>query len=166
MSMKTFEDLFIRELKDLYSVEKQLTRALPKMAKAASSESLKEAFHQHLQQTKQQMERLEQIFELLGKRARSEKCVAMEGLIEEGQEIISEDIEGSVKDAALIGAAQRVEHYEIAAYGTARTFAHHLGHSEAESLLDQTLREEKETDEKLTRLAESEVNVQAEQVTS
>jgi ferritin-like metal-binding protein YciE len=163
MSLKTLDDLLLHELKDLYNAEKQLIRALPKMAEAASSEKLREAFEEHLAQTKTHVERLEQVFERLGKSARGTKCDAMEGLIEEGKKMIEEDAEPPVKDAGLIASAQRVEHYEIAGYGTARTFASLLGHEEVESLLEQTLEEEKETDVRLTELAESEINIQAEQ---
>ena len=163
MKMQSLHDLYVEELKDLYSAENQLLKALPKLAKAASSESLKEAFEEQLEVTKQQVERLDQIFEKLGKSARGKKCVAMEGLIEEGSEIISrkKEFEPGVLDAALIGAAQKVEHYEIAGYGTVRTYATLLGEDEAAELLQETLNEEGETDEKLTALAESEINVEA-----
>jgi len=159
MKLDSLENLFVHELKDLLSAEKQLIKALPKMAKGAASEALKEAIEDHLEQTKTHVERLEAIFENLGKAARAEHCKAMEGLIQEGSELIEEEGEPMVKDAALIGAAQRVEHYEISAYGTARTIAELLGNREAVTLLQQTLDEEKETDEKLTELAMSEVNV-------
>jgi ferritin-like metal-binding protein YciE len=161
MALRTLEDLFVKELKDLYSAEKQILKALPKMAKAASSEKLREGFEEHREQTEGHVERLEKIFESLGKPSRGVKCAAMEGIIEEGKELLEEDADESVMDAALIAAAQRVEHYEIAAYGTVRTLARMLGNSEAEELLQQTLDEEKQTDEKLTELAESEVNVAA-----
>jgi len=161
MALRTLEDLFVQELKDLYSAEKQILKALPKMAKAASSEKLREGFEEHREQTEGHVERLEKIFESLGKPSRGVKCAAMEGILEEGKELLEEDADESVMDAALIAAAQRVEHYEIAAYGTVRTLARMLGHSEAEELLQQTLDEEKQTDEKLTELAESEVNVAA-----
>lgn len=163
-ALKTLEDLFLHELKDLYSAEKQLVSALPKMAKAASSEKLRQGFEEHLEQTKGHVERLEKIFDKLGKSHRGHKCAAMEGLIEEGKQMIEENAAPEVKDAGLIGAAQRVEHYEIAGYGTARTLASHLHNPEAEELLQQTLDEEKATDEKLTQLAESEINIMAEQV--
>ncbi|HZQ69336.1 MAG TPA: ferritin-like domain-containing protein [Terriglobales bacterium] len=153
-------DLYIDELKDLYNAENQLLKALPKMAKAASSEQLKEGFEEHLEQTRGQVQRLEVIFESLGENPKGKKCVGMEGLVKEGSEIMGEDFEGAVMDAALIGAAQRVEHYEIAAYGTASEFARILGESDHVSLLEETLREEKETDEKLTKLAE-EINSEA-----
>jgi len=161
MPMHTLEDLFVHELKDLYSAEKQILRALPKMAKAASSEKLREGFEEHRPQTEGHVERLEQILEELGKPTRGPKCAGMEGILEEGKELMEEDMDESVCDAALIAAAQRVEHYEIAGYGAVRTLAKMLGHSDAEKLLQQTLDEEKETDEKLTELAESEVNVAA-----
>jgi ferritin-like metal-binding protein YciE len=161
MSLRSLEDLFIHELKDLYHAEKQLVRALPKMAKAASSEKLRDGFESHLAQTNEHVSRLEEIFEMLGKGSRGEKCAAMEGLIEEGQKMIDEDAEPSVKDAGLIACAQRIEHYEIAGYGVARTFAHLLGHTDAADLLQTTLDEEKETDIQLTELAETEINVDA-----
>lgn len=161
MKLKTIEDLFHHELKDLYSAENQLVKALPKMAKAASNEELKAGFEEHLEQTKGHVARLDQIAEMIGKKLGGHKCKAMEGLVEEGAELISEDAEDSVRDAGLIGAAQRVEHYEIAGYGTAIALAKTLSQSEAASLLEKTLQEEKETDAKLTKLAESTVNAAA-----
>jgi ferritin-like metal-binding protein YciE len=161
MKLDSIENLFIHELKDLLSAEKQLVKALPKMAKGASSQALREGIEEHLEQTKEHVERLEQIFQLLDKSPRAEHCTAMEGLIEEGSQLLEEEGESHVKDAALIGAAQRVEHYEISAYGTARTLAELLGLDKAVKLLQQTLDEEKATDEKLTELATSEVNVEA-----
>src|SRR5882724_9322617 len=147
-------ELYIDELRDLYSAENQLVKALPKLAKASSSDELREGFTEHLEQTKGHVQRLEQIFEALGESPKGKKCAGMEGLVEEGSEVMKEeDFEGSVMDAALIGAAQRVEHYEIAAYGTARAFAELLGEADHVSLLSETLNEEKETDEKLTELA-------------
>jgi ferritin-like metal-binding protein YciE len=160
-ALRTLEDLFVHELRDLHSAEKQLLKALPKMAKAAASEHLRQGFEDHLAQTEGHVERLDKILEQLGKSSRGPKCDAMEGLIEEGKKMIEEEAEDHVKDAGLIAAAQRVEHYEIAGYGTARTFARLLGHFEAEALLQQTLDEEKETDHRLTDLAESEINVAA-----
>ena len=160
MPEKGLKELYIDELKDLYNAENQLVKALPKMAKAAASEELRAGFEEHLEQTRGHVTRLEQIFESLGESPRGKKCKGMEGLVEEGAEIIDEDLEDSVKDAGLIGAAQRVEHYEIAAYGTVKAFADTLGHSEHVSLLEETLEEEKETDEKLTDLAKQ-INVQA-----
>jgi ferritin-like metal-binding protein YciE len=161
METTSLHELFIKELQDLYDAEKQLIKALPKMAKAAGSDELREGFEEHLEQTKEHTQRLEQIFENLGEDAKGEKCKGMEGLIREGSKILRENMEEPVKDAALISAAQRVEHYEIAAYGTVRTWANQMQHEEAASLLEQTLSEEKETDQKLTRLAES-INVEAE----
>ena len=142
--------------------ENQLVKALPKMANAASSDELRKGFEEHLEHTRGHVQRLEQIFESLGESPKGKKCVGMEGLVKEGSEVIEEDFEGALMDAALIGAAQRVEHYEIAAYGTASEFAKILGESEHVSLLEQTLKEEKETDEKLTKLAE-EINPQADE---
>jgi len=153
--------LYIDELKDLYSAENQLVKALPKMAKAASSAELREGFEKHLEQTKGHVQRLEKIFEALGENPRGKKCKGMEGLIEEGSEAMQEDYEGSVLDAALIGAAQRVEHYEIAAYGTVRTFADLLGEKNAAELLEHTLEEEGETNKTLSELAEGIVNEKA-----
>jgi ferritin-like metal-binding protein YciE len=154
MKMNRLDDLYLDQLKDLYSAEKQLVQALPKMAKAASSQELKAGFEEHLGQTKTHVERLEQIFAALGSSPGRKKCAAMEGLIQEGQEAIELEGNASVRDAALIAAAQRVEHYEIAAYGTVRTYADHLGHSDQSSLLQMTLDEEGATDKKLTALAE------------
>jgi ferritin-like metal-binding protein YciE len=161
MKMSTLEDLFVNELRDLYNAENQMVKALPKMAKAASSPELRQGFEEHLKQTRHHVERLEQVFEQLGAKARGKKCQAKEGLIEEGKELMSEDAEPPVLDAGLIAAAQKVEHYEIAGYGTVRTWAEQLGHHEAAELLQQTLDEEKQTDEKLTRLAEQMVNQEA-----
>jgi ferritin-like metal-binding protein YciE len=152
-SKNSLRALYIDELRDIYNAEKQLTKALPKMAKAASSEELRNGFTEHLEQTKGHVERLEQIFEALGERPSGKKCAGMEGLVEEGSEIMNEDFEGSVMDAALISAAQRVEHYEMAAYGSVIAFAEELGESEHVSPLQQTLEEEKQTDEKLTELS-------------
>jgi ferritin-like metal-binding protein YciE len=166
MKLESLENLFVHELKDLLSAEKQLVKALPKMAKGAASDTLRAAFEEHLEQTKGQVERLEQIFTLIDKAPRAEHCKAMEGLIEEGSELLEEEGEDAVKDAALIGAAQKVEHYEISGYGTARTLAELLGLSKAVDLLQQTLDEEKETDGKLTELAMSEVNPQAQSAAS
>jgi ferritin-like metal-binding protein YciE len=153
MTAEELKELYVDELKDIYSGETQLVKALPKLAKAASNEDLKAGFEEHLEQTKGHVERLEQIFEQLGESPKGKKCVGMEGLVKEGAEAIDEDYEDDVKDAALIGAAQRVEHYEIAAYGTVRTLAQLLGESEHVSLLEETLEEEKATDEKLTEIA-------------
>lgn len=161
MKLESLQDLLIDQLKDLYSAENQLMKALPKMAKAASNPKLRQGFEKHLAQTQKQAERLEQIFEELEVKGKGKKCAAMEGLIEEGQELMSEDAEPEVLDAGLIAAAQKVEHYEIASYGTARTYANVLGMSKAARLLQQTLDEEAETDRKLTELAESSINAEA-----
>jgi len=161
MKLANLESLLIHELKDLYSAETQLIKALPKMAKAATSEALKSAFEEHLEQTEQQKVRLDEVFKLLDGSPRGQKCKAMEGLIEEGQDIITEEGDEVTKDAALIAAAQRVEHYEIAGYGAARAFAEILEKSDVADLLQETLDEEKETDQKLTELAMSEINLQA-----
>ena len=155
------EELLIDELKDLYNAENQIIKALPKMAKAASSPELKRAFERHLEETRRQVERLDQIGEALDARLTGKKCKGMEGLIEEGKEIMSEDLEDAALDAGLIGAAQKVEHYEIAAYGTARTHASMLGMNKVAKLLQQTLDEEGITDKKLTQLAENIINVEA-----
>ncbi len=160
MTKDSLKHLYVDELKDLFSAEKQLTKALPKMAKAATSVDLREGFEQHLEQTKGHVERLEEIFEQLEERPGGKKCMGMEGLVKEGSEIMSEDFGDEVMDAALIAAAQRVEHYEIAAYGTVAAYADLLGQSEQASLLRQTLEEEKETDKKLTELSED-INVSA-----
>jgi len=161
MEIDSLRKLYVEELKDLYSAEKQLIQALPKMAKKASNAQLKQAFQQHLEITQTQLERLDRIFEGLGKSPRGKKCKAMEGLIEEGKEMMQEDMEPEVMDAALIAAAQRVEHYEIAGYGTVRTYANLLGEKDAAKLLQQTLDEEGQADKILTQLAESSINVEA-----
>jgi len=162
MPAESLHDAFEEELKDVLSAEKQLVKALPKMAKAASNEDLRAGFEEHLEQTKGHVERLEKIFELLDKAPRAKKCKAMEGLIEEGSEIMEEDADPDVLDAMLIAAAQKVEHYEIATYGTLVAWARRLDMSDAADLLQQTLDEEKDTDVKLTELAESSVNASAE----
>lgn len=162
MKLESLDALFLHELRDLHSAERQLIAAIPKMAKKASSSDLKEAFENHLKQTEHQLERLDQIFEELELPLGRHKCKAMEGLIEEGEELMKEEATEAVRDAAMIGAAQRVEHYEIAGYGTARTIAEQLGHSKAAELLQQTLDEEKETDILLTELAVSTINNEAE----
>src|SRR5580700_3444755 len=154
METNRLKHLYVEELRDLYSAESQLVKALPKMAKAATSEELQTGFTEHLEQTKGHVERLEQIFEALGESPKGKKCKGMEGLIAEGSEVTEEDYEGNILDAALIGAAQRVEHYEIVGYGTVRAMAEVLGEDEHVSLLTETLDEEKETDEKLTELAQ------------
>jgi len=161
MEMENLQDLFVEELRDLYNAENQLLKALPKMAKKASSPDLQNAFQTHLKETEGHVKRLEQIFDKMGKKPTGKKCKAMEGLIEEGKEMMSEDAEPEVLDAGLISAAQRVEHYEIAGYGTVRTYAKVLGDEQAAKLLQQTLDEEGATDKKLTQLAERSINVEA-----
>jgi ferritin-like metal-binding protein YciE len=161
MKLESLEELYISELRDLYSAENQLLKALPKMAKAASSNELQNALNDHLEQTKGHVDRLERIFEQLHESPKGKTCHGMKGLIEEGSEILKEDGEGSVLDAGIIVAAQKVEHYEIASYGSVRTFANLLGKNEAVSLLQSTLDEESEANELLNGLAESIVNPEA-----
>jgi ferritin-like metal-binding protein YciE len=159
--MATLEDLYEDLLKDLYSAEKQLVKALPKMAKNAESPDLQKAFQEHLGQTEQHVERIERIFSNLEGSPRGKKCVGMEGLIAEGDELLKEDVDPDVLDAGLIAAAQKVEHYEIAGYGTARAWAEKIGDNNAVRLLQQTLDEESMANEKLTQLAESHINMEA-----
>lgn len=161
MEIDSLRKLYIEDLKDIYSAEKQILQALPRMAKKTKNPELRKAFEMHLEQTRIQVERLDRIFEMLGKSSRGKKCKGMEGLIEEGKEMMQEDMEPEVLDAALIAAAQKVEHYEIAAYGTVRTYANLLGEKEHARILQETLNEEGETDKQLTRLAESQINVEA-----
>lgn len=153
MKENNLKELYLDELRDLFDSEQQLIKALPKMAKAATSDDLRDGFEEHLEQTKEHARRLEQIFESMGEAPKGKKCKGMAGLISEGSQMLGEDFDGEVKDAGIISAAQRVEHYEIAAYGTVRDFANLMGDSEAASLLEQTLNEEKETDRKLTELS-------------
>lgn len=160
--LNTLDDLLLLEINDLYDAEKRLVEALPEMAEAATAPALKQAFQQHLQETQRQVSRLEQIFVELGKPASRQTCDAMKGLIKEGSEIVDAVGSADVKDAALISAAQRVEHYEMAGYGTARTFAEHLGHANVARLLQTTLDEERQTDMRLTELAEENINIKAE----
>ncbi len=155
MQNESMRQLYIDELKDLYNAETQLVKALPKMARASSNDELREGFEEHLRQTSEHVSRLEQIFEMLDEKPTGKKCLGMEGLVKEGAETMKEDYEDAVMDAAIIGAAQRVEHYEIAGYGTVRTLAELMGEDEHVTLLEQTLEEEKQTDEKLTQLAET-----------
>ena|SRR5436190_12788114 len=164
MPLNTLQDLFEDELRDVYSAEKQLVKALPKMAKAATTPKLKAGFIKHLEQTKEQVVRLETVFELLERPAKAKLCKAMEGLIKEGSELMEEDADPMVMDAALIAAAQKVEHYEIATYGTLVTWAQQLDLPQIVKVLSKTLQEEKDTDISLTKLAESEVNAAAETV--
>jgi len=161
MKLDTLKTLYIDELRDLYNAENQLLKALPKMAKGASSEDLKDAFEKHLEQTKSHVERLEEVFQEIGETPKSKTCKAMKGLIEEGSEILKEDGEESVIDAGIIVAAQKVEHYEIASYGSVRTFAQLLGKDRSAELLQTTLDEESETNETLNQLAEEIVNPEA-----
>ena len=158
MPVKSVHDLLLSELRDLYDAEKQLVKALPKMAKAASSEQLRVAFQEHLEETKNQAERLEKVFEKLDTRTRGKSCEAMRGLVQEASEMMEEIKTPQVLDAALITGAQKVEHYEIAAYGSVRALAEASGHKEVAQLLDETLEEEKAADEKLNHIALSEVN--------
>src|SRR3984893_18050185 len=155
MPQDSLRELYIDELRDLYNAEIQLVKALPKMAKAASNQELRQAFEEYMRQTSGHVTRLEQIFEKLGEESSGKNCVGMEGLMKEGSELISEDYPEPVLDAGIIGAAQRVEHYEIAAYGTVRSFAEALGESEQASLLEETLHEEKEADEKLSQISQN-----------
>jgi ferritin-like metal-binding protein YciE len=159
--VKSMEDLFLEEIRDLLDAEKQITKALPKLAKAATSEELRTAFNEHLEQTRGHIDRLERIFSDIGAKSGGVKCKGMEGLLKEGEDMISQTEEGMVRDAGLISAAQRVEHYEMAGYGSARTYAQLLGRDSAATLLEDTLDEEKETDERLTEIAETMVNQQA-----
>jgi ferritin-like metal-binding protein YciE len=161
MELQTLKDLYIHELKDLFSAEKQLVKALPKMAKAASNKELADGFQEHLEQTKGHAQRLEQILSSQQQTTRGPKCKGMEGIVAEGAEMIEEEADNEVKDAGLIAAAQRVEHYEMAGYGTARTYAELLDDKEGAKLLGLTLEEERQTDQKLSKLAKSAVNVAA-----
>jgi len=161
MKLDTLKTLYVDELRDLYNAENQLLKALPKMAKGATSEELQEAFEKHLEQTKTHVQRLEEVFEEVGEKPKSKTCKAMKGLIEEGSEILKEDGEESVIDAGIIVAAQKVEHYEIASYGSLRTFAQLLGKDRSAELLQTTLEEESEANELLTKLAEDIVNPEA-----
>ena len=162
MKMDSLEALFVDQLKDLYDAEHQIIEALPKMAETAKSRELKQSFNQHLETTRQQAKRLEEIFSEMNEKPGGKKCVGMQGLIKEGEELIKEKkADPDVIDAGLIAAAQKVEHYEISGYGTARTYAEMLGRDNAARLLQRTLDEEAQTDEKLTQLAESHINIQA-----
>lgn len=159
--MKKLEDLFLHLMKDMYHAEKQILRALPKMAKAAESEELRKAFETHLQETKGQVERLEQVFDMLGRKPRGETCEAIQGLVEEAKEVMDEAEDAEVLDAGMLAAAQAVEHYEIARYGTLCAWAEQLGMKDAMSLLQQTLDEEKRTDKLLSEIAMSRLNREA-----
>ena len=162
MKINSLRDLYVEQLRDLYDGENQIIKALPKMIESTDSDDLRSALEEHLEITRQQAQRLETIFQGLGQSAKAQKCKGMEGIIKEGSEVLKEDMAESVKDAAIIASAQRVEHYEIAGYGTVRTYAELLGEDKAVELLEQTLEEEKEADEKLSQLAE-EINVEAEE---
>lgn len=161
MAVKTIEELFVHELSDIYSAEKQLTRALPKLARASTEPKLAQAFESHLEETNGQVERIDKIVDLLDLRLKRIKCAAMEGLVEEGKEVIESVEKGPLRDAALIAGAQKVEHYEIASYGTLAALAKELGYDEALPLIMDTLKEEKGADEKLTKLAEQGANQRA-----
>jgi ferritin-like metal-binding protein YciE len=163
MKMETLQELYVEQLRDMYDAENQLMKALPKMAKEAANEELKAAFEHHLEQTEEQISRLDRIFEELGEKAKGHKCKAMAGLVEEGKELMEEDADEDVMDAGLICAAQKIEHYEIATYGCLRTYAEMLGFDEQADLLQETLDEEKDTDENLTELAVSCINLEAEE---
>jgi ferritin-like metal-binding protein YciE len=159
--LNKLEDLFVDSLKDLYDAEHQITQALPKMIDAAKSQELKKGFKDHLEMTRRQTERLEQVFKEMKMEPKAKKCVGMQGLIKEGEEVMKEAEDPDVRDAALIASAQKIEHYEISGYGTARAYAEALGHPSIAKVLDQILEEESNTDEKLTRLAESHINAKA-----
>lgn len=161
--LKNLDDLLVDELKDLYSAESQMITALPKMAKAATNNELRMDLQDHLEQTRMQRDRIDQMFQHLEGTPKGKKCVGMEGIIKEGEEVLSEDMQPEVKDAALIASAQKAEHYEISGYGTAATYADMLGHKEVAALLKQTLDEEETADTKLTKLAKSNINKQARQ---
>jgi len=161
MKLDSLKNLYLEELRDLYNAETQILKALPKMAQAASASELQEGFRTHLRETEGQVGRLETIFKKLGQSPQGKTCQAMKGLLEEGEELMKQDAEPEVRDAGLIASAQRVEHYEIAGYGTVRSYARWLGETDAERLLQETLDEEGETDKKLTQLAEQLVNRQA-----
>lgn len=163
MKMETLQELYLEQLRDIYDAENQLTKALPKMAKTATNEELKAAFENHLEQTQEHISRLDQIFEELGEKSKGHKCEAMKGLIEEGKNMMEEDADEDVMDAGLICAAQKIEHYEIATYGCLRTYAEMLGFDDQADLLQETLDEEKDTDENLTELAVSCINLEAEE---
>ena len=161
MKLETLEDVLVDELQDIYHAEKQITKALPKMAKAANSEDLRNALQQHLEQTRHQIERLERVFESMGRRVKAKACRAMQGLIEENDEVLEAVKKSPAADAAIICAAQKIEHYEIASYGSARTHARQLGLHQQAQMLQETLDEEGQADERLTQIAESHANVHA-----
>ncbi len=161
MKLKSLDDLLVDELRDLYDAEHQITKSLPKMAEKASSSELRSAFREHLQVTGQHIQRLEQVFQQLGQSGKGKSCEAMQGILRQGEQTMQEEADPEVMDAALIAAAQRVEHYEIAGYGAVRAYAQQLGHNQVARLLQQTLNEEGEADKKLTQIAERSINVRA-----
>lgn len=161
MAMKSMHDLLVEEIKDIYYAEKQVVKAMPKMIKKTTSNSLKKAFETHLKETEKQITKLERVFKELNMAPKGKKCYSIDGIIQEGKEIMQEDADPMVMDAAIIAAAQKIEHYEITSYGSARTFANHLGLNKVASILQDILNEESRTDEKLTQLAESEINIEA-----
>jgi ferritin-like metal-binding protein YciE len=161
MKLESLHDLYLSELSDLYSAEKQIVKALPKMIEKVQSAELRQALEDHLEQTKGHVERLEEVFEMHGESPARQKCKGMEGVLEEGSELVGKDATPAVRDAAIISAGQRVEHYEMAVYGTVRTWAQQLGHERAAAVLQQTLDEEMAADEKLTKIANSQVNIEA-----
>jgi ferritin-like metal-binding protein YciE len=165
MQMDSFDKLYVDQLRDMYNAEKQITKALPKMVKAASNRELKSALEEHLEVTKRQVEKLEEIFRGLGRPATGKTCKGMAGVLEEGQEVLEEDFEPDVLDAGIIAAAQKVEHYEIASYGTLRTFAETKGDTKSARILQEILEEEKDADRRLSELAESSINMEAESST-
>ena len=164
MKMESLHDLYLSELSDLYSAEKQIVKALPKMIAKTESPELRQALEDHLEETKGHVERLEQVFEMHGESPKRQKCKGMEGVLAEGDEMVGHDATPAVRDAAIISAGQRVEHYEMAAYGTVRTYAEQLGHGKAAAVLQKTLDEERAADEKLTSIATKRVNVEATQM--
>lgn len=161
MKMQTLNDLYLAELHDLYDAENQILKALPKMAETAASPELRTAFQEHLEETRTHVARLEEVFNMHGEKIKGDKCEGIEGILKEGKELMNADAQPMVRDAALISAAQRVEHYEIAAYGCVRTYAQQLGFERAANILQTTLQEEEQTDKRLTGIAESRVNVEA-----
>lgn len=161
MKLETLQDLYLLELKDLYSAEQQIIKALPKVIEKANSPDLRAALEKHLKETRNHVTRLEQVFQMHGEQAKKEKCKGMEGVLDEGDELVGKDATPAVRDAAIISSCQRVEHYEMAGYGTVRTYAEQLGHERAAALLRQTLDEEAAADEKLTQIANSRVNIEA-----
>lgn len=161
MQLETLHDLYLTELRDLYSAENQIVKALPKVIEKTTNPELRQALESHLEETRGHVARLEEVFQMHGEEAKKQKCKGMQGVLDEGEEMLGYDAPPEVRDAAIISACQRVEHYEMAAYGSVRTYAEQMGHERAAALLQQTLDEEKEADEKLTDIAESRVNIEA-----